>query len=544
MLRNDGKREVKWSLALAVLFVATVSLLVVPNTTKVALASNPTDPEKVIDPGLGCGPEYWGVKTSPHMSNEWVFGKTEDCTNAAGSIGGRTNYVEINTELFGNMDEEFAIDWMGVIQGKDPWGNDGSFGGGADPNLDNVAFPALATNDYTLKAQWRWTDDLDPLTDDITANYLTDLWLKSGNVYMVIDFMWMQLESTGNNGEWQQHIVSDSSTGVNGAPGTQYYEPFCQLEGGPGGVGTVYSYHYNVVLDNTSHGMDQWIEKIANINSYLTDAVDYDHYKLRTNDLGTCPEPSPGIEWGLVRQDYTITGIETGIEVSAQDFGKAGAAKGYFSNSNLYYAGMELRGKQLGTVEDRIEGLSVAVFNPSGTQVASGYLPLFYKPTTTGTYTVKFNNYGEYYFTRAPISGAITDYHVYTWGGEVKVSVTSTSNGIGVDSIYYKNSDPEGHSKVEFRANSPSLHMLVTIKDASGNTLSRGYTPFTIGIPEDQNTTVIWTNYGTHNITGRQTNTSEQSWVIAPPPSWGATQVIVANNPGGGSNYYSQGNYT
>lgn len=219
---------------------------------------------------------------------------------------------------------------------------------------------------------------------------------------------------------------------------------------------------------------------------------------------------------------------------------------GYFSNSNLYYSGMEIRGKQLGTAEDRIEGLSAAVFNPSGVQVASGYIPFYYKPTTTGTYTVKFTNYGEYYFTTAPSNAAITDYNVYSWGGEEKVQVSSTTAGIGVDGIYYKNSDPEGRSKIEYRAiaGSNNLSMLVTIKDASGNTLSKGYTPFTIGIPTSSDITVVWTNYDTHNITGRQTNTSEQSWVIAPPPSWGATQVIRTSIAGGSANYYDQGNYT
>lgn len=310
--------------------MAVVSSLLIPSTTKVALAATGIDPEKVIDPGIGCGNKYWGIKTDTDLAGTWAWGKNTDCSvnTSQPAIGGRTNYVKIYAD-HDAPNEKFSISWQAIIQGKDPWGNDGSLPGGTVPQFPNTSFPALATNDYTLKAQWYWTNNQRPATQNLFANYLTNLWLKSDNNLIVIDFLWMQLKPTTTAPyDWMQNIVTDQSSSVRGntanpANGVQYYQPSCHIEGAPGG-GTTHVYHYNIVLDNTSHGSNQWIEQISNINSYISNAISYSGYTAPLNKNGEqCSILTPNIHPNP-RSYYTITGIETGIELSAAEAGANG----------------------------------------------------------------------------------------------------------------------------------------------------------------------------------------------------------------------------
>jgi hypothetical protein len=197
-----------------------------------------------------------------------------------------------------------------------------------------------------------------------------------------------------------------------------------------------------------------------------------------------------------------------------------------------------------------IDGLHAVVYDPSGNLIASGYTPLYVSALTAGTYNVDYSNYGNYYYTRTypGISNFVTN-----WGGG-RVSVYDSTSGISiVTGLYYDNGNPGSNAKVEYRAQTSGgalTGMWVASKDSSGNVLSQGYTPYTVGTPintvgnPSQDVTVIWSNYGTHNIYSATTNANQQSLVIAPPPSWGATQTIRPINSGGGSSYYDQGNFS
>jgi hypothetical protein len=303
--------------------------------------------EKTIDPGLGCGNNWWGVKASSQPeSNMYWFGKKTDCTvDPLHPTGykGRTNVLAIHEFRPGDSTQKFATEWQAAIEGRDAWGNNGSLNNGKAPLVANTNFPAPATpplgTAYNLKAQWLWTTDALPLTDQINANYLTNLWFckvdgtnrcPSSSDYMVIDFMWMQLSSTGNSGTWQQSFPADLSS----EQGTQYYAPYCDREDSTTiGVKTNV-YHYPIVLDNTSHGSNQWIEKISNIDSYITDAFNHS-YGVGGNGAA-CTHSIPDNASGH-RSLFSITGQETGIELSAQNFGKSGRVEGGISNSDLYY---------------------------------------------------------------------------------------------------------------------------------------------------------------------------------------------------------------
>lgn len=188
-----------------------------------------------------------------------------------------------------------------------------------------------------------------------------------------------------------------------------------------------------------------------------------------------------------------------------------------------------------------VDGLYVGVYNPSGTLIATGYTPLYVTSLTAGTYNVDYTNYGSYYFTTSDTS---SNYLVTNWGGG-RVPIASTTAGMKeVHGIYYNDAIPGNFAKTTYRAQAGGSSlpgMLVTTTTAAGATMSRGYTPYTVGSPINQDITVIWNNYGTHNIIGRTHNVVENSFVVA---SWGATQIIRLNVAGGSQNYFDQGNYT
>lgn len=304
--------------------------------------------EKTLDPGLGTGNKYWGVKASNlPESNQYWFGKTPSGginPNHPSGYEGRTNVLFMHEFRTGDNTQQYAIEWQAAIQGKDPWGNNGANPGsnGIAPQSSNANFPAPASpgSPYNLKTQWLWTNDVKPLTDQINANYLTDLWFckvdasnncTSASDYVVIDFMWEQLSSTGNSGNWQQNIVSDTNNIFNPSPGTQYYNPYCNIETNRGVSHHVY--HYNIVVDNTSHGADAWNEKIANVDQYITDAFNHSY---NSGGFGGCSHWIPDGASGH-RSSFSVVDQETGIEISAQNFGKSARVEGGISNSDLYY---------------------------------------------------------------------------------------------------------------------------------------------------------------------------------------------------------------
>lgn len=344
-VNSDSKRNNQRTLRDVLMFSAGMILIIAASGTGIPIVAAIT--EKTIDPGLGCGNNWWGVKASSlPESNMYWFGKKTDCTvDPARPTGykNRTNVLFIHEFRPGDSSQQFAIEWQGAIQGKDPWGNNGSLNNGKAPKVANTNFPAPATpssGSYNLKAQWLWTNDVKPLTDQINANFLTNLWFCKVDVnkncpytsdYMVIDFVWMQLKSTGNSGSWAQNIVSDADSS---SPGTQVYVAYCESVKASDNIHNTNVYHYSIVLDNTSHGSNQWIEKISNVNQYITDA--FNHSYPHGGAGGTCTHNIPDGATGH-RSLFSITDQETGIELSAQNFGKSGRVEGGISNSDLYY---------------------------------------------------------------------------------------------------------------------------------------------------------------------------------------------------------------
>lgn len=175
-------------------------------------------------------------------------------------------------------------------------------------------------------------------------------------------------------------------------------------------------------------------------------------------------------------------------------------------------------------------GLNVVVLNPSGVQVANGYTPLNYAPTTTGTYTIRFNNYGSYYATTTTSASFINSAYVYSWGEEVKVSVTDLTASYPTNAIYYNDGNPGAYAKVifdsEYTTGGAIPGMYAAIRDNTGTYLAKGFTPFTVGLPTGKDLTVAWNNYGTNYYQYADSTTTELSDVRA---HWGGEQGIRLN---------------
>ncbi|MDE0525667.1 MAG: hypothetical protein OXI27_03615 [Thaumarchaeota archaeon] len=274
------------------------------------------------DKGIGCGNRNWGERDHPNNVGDVDFGKTWWCSNSV-SYEGRYNTAVITTELDGDPENE-DIAWSAIYQGTTPWNENADDDGGAV--YDNAAFPLDSdqSTDYNLKAQWVWTQDESPNNDNdaVYANYLTNLWFVwdkpgSNDYFLVIDFLWDQLEENGYTGNWKQRYVHDQDT----MPGVQYYDIYCEKINGD----TVY--HYNVVLDNTSTTAGTWNERTANIETHIANAFSYSYDR---DD--ECTDSTPGS-----RSNFDIVNQESGIEVQAQEDGATGTAKGAFSFSELWY---------------------------------------------------------------------------------------------------------------------------------------------------------------------------------------------------------------
>jgi hypothetical protein len=193
-----------------------------------------------------------------------------------------------------------------------------------------------------------------------------------------------------------------------------------------------------------------------------------------------------------------------------------------------------------------IPGLYVTVYNSNNQLVGSGYTPLSVPLSSSGTYTVNYDNYGSYYFTSSPPVKTTTSSYVYSWGGQVKVSYTS-GDVLNVDGIYYNNNNPGNYALVQFKAHSTSCNCdpspYVGEEDSYGNVYAQGFTPYSIGLPTGTSVTVDWDNGGSYVISSATTNPStlQTSFTTA---SWGAMQTIQPTTAGGSAGYSDQGNYS
>lgn len=191
-----------------------------------------------------------------------------------------------------------------------------------------------------------------------------------------------------------------------------------------------------------------------------------------------------------------------------------------------------------------IDGIFTNVYNPSGTLIATGYTPLYVTLLNTGTYNIDFANYGSLYFTTTYSN---VNYHVANWGGgRIPFTISSASGQHEVVAYYYDNLDPGNFSKIIYESQPPT-GMFIATQTSSGDNLSRGFTPHTVGAPRNisgtpsQDVTVIWNDYDTWDLVSTTTNANQQSLVLAP---WGGTQVIRPTVAGGGANYYDRGNFS
>lgn len=305
------------------LLVPILTVLVIGMTVGTAYALTVTE-----DKGIGCGSKNWGVRdavslgeTSTHASS---FGKNTSCTDVS-SYQGRYNTAVITTGLTGTPEDQ-DIAWTAIYQGTTPWGENADTDGGA--TYDNGAFPLASdqSTDYNLKTQWVWTQDASPNSSNksVYANYLTNLWFvdEQGtyDYFLVIDFLYDQLEQNGTTGDWKQRTVTDVEGGLSG---TQYYQIFCDKDSSGNTM-----YHYNVVLDNSSTTAGTWYENTANIESHIAAA-----FSSTYDILGSCTDSTPGS-----RSNFVIVDQESGIEIQSHAAsGGTGTAKGAFSFSELWY---------------------------------------------------------------------------------------------------------------------------------------------------------------------------------------------------------------
>jgi hypothetical protein len=137
------------------------------------------------------------------------------------------------------------------------------------PTSPSTSFPSSTANNYSLKLQWVWTNELKPsssIPDDHMRVYmLTDVVLRhktDTNKFIVIDFLTDALKSS--NGNWVQLSISDQDSGIGAPYGDQYYQTFCKVVGGK----TIY--HYNAILHNSTTTANMWQDKTFSIGSYFT----------------------------------------------------------------------------------------------------------------------------------------------------------------------------------------------------------------------------------------------------------------------------------
>jgi hypothetical protein len=317
--RNEKQNATSYKLRPISLMAAVMALVITVSGNAMPLAAAITD--VVQDYGLGCGNRLWGIKDYQNReTGQWFFGKDSGCSTVLNTYYGRDNVAKIHTAM-NTGGQSDIITWEAVIQGKDPWNTVGT----PAPVFSNANFPASSTNNYNLRAQWTWTTDKAPISANIKANYLTDLWFKNGNNYLVIDFMWMQLKNNGS-GTWMQVNPVPDYDG-NSLNGVQYSNFFCSRELSADHVTYANVYHYNVLLENgVSHAKNLWAEKSANINSYISDAFNNSY-----STSGGCTASSPGL-----RSGYSITGVESGIELLGSA-GEQGRVEGGYSMTELSY---------------------------------------------------------------------------------------------------------------------------------------------------------------------------------------------------------------
>lgn len=167
--------------------------------------------------------------------------------------------------------------------------------------------------------------------------------------------------------------------------------------------------------------------------------------------------------------------------------------------------------------------------------VKQGYTPFYLDVVNSGTYFVDFANYGNYYFTTPKIvaPGAISDYAVYSWGGRVTVNAADRGT-IHLDAIYYDHANPGNFARVTYQSsytNGAGLNGMGTgTRDSTGTLLTKGFTPFTVGMPTNQNLIVSWNNWAPNYYQYGDTNTTEFGDVKA---SWGGEQTIRMGTNGG-----------
>jgi hypothetical protein len=168
-----------------------------------------------------------------------------------------------------------------------------------------------------------------------------------------------------------------------------------------------------------------------------------------------------------------------------------------------------------------ISGLAVSIYNSANQLVASGYTPLTYTVTSSGTYNVIFDNYNHYYFTS---TNTTSNYYVANWGGgQVTVTLTAGTNQY-LYGFYFNDQNPGNYAKITYQAQDTNGNAISGLyggfKEASsGLALTQGYTPYTVGVPINDNLNVIWNNYGTHvwqyatpAPTNFQTSSQQTSW--------------------------------
>lgn len=185
-----------------------------------------------------------------------------------------------------------------------------------------------------------------------------------------------------------------------------------------------------------------------------------------------------------------------------------------------------------------INGLSYGVYDSNNNLIKSGYTPEFVPISTTGTYNIHFNDYGTYYMSNSP---STTNYNIYNWGGLVSPSLSNGQNA-RIFGTYYNSANPRSYALMTYQAKvggSPLPGMYGGFRDSGGNLISQGFTPYSVGVPVNQQLTVYWNNYQTHVISSATTTATQISYTNT---NYGAVQVISV--PSSGGSYSDTGNFS
>jgi hypothetical protein len=139
-----------------------------------------------------------------------------------------------------------------------------------------------------------------------------------------------------------------------------------------------------------------------------------------------------------------------------------------------------------------VTGMYITVLDSSSNIFSTGFTPFSVALPSGSTFYVDYTNYGNYFFTNPysfqSIIPSTNPFLVYSWGGRTPLNIPATLANYGVGARYYDQGNPGNYAKINYnsvlRSYDTALNgmFVAQLDDVSGNSLTQGYTPYSVGI--------------------------------------------------------------